>query len=313
MTLPGARALAPDNSAIRSLTSRPFNGAVPAWHFRIVRDDARNEAYDAALKRVVTPDSLVLDIGAGTGLLAMMAARAGARSVVSCEMNPAVADAAADIVALNGYAERVRVVAKRSTELDVEGGMGGRADVLVSEIVSNDLLGEGALGVMEDAVDRLLKPGGTMIPSHGQVRVALAHWKGLDDHRLADVAGFDVSPFNRLDYMPRMIKVGEPDLALCSEHAVLFDFDFASGGPFPSREARVDLTPQSGPINGVVQWIRLQLDPLTVYENRPASGASSCWAARFHPLGREITPTPGRVVIVHGAHTRVTVRFWAEA
>jgi type II protein arginine methyltransferase len=262
---------------------------------------------------VVASDSLFLDIGAGTGLLAMMAARAGARSVVSCEMNAAVADAAADIVALNGYGDRVRVVAKRSTELDVEGDMGGRADVLVSEIVSNDLLGEGALGVMEDAVERLLKPGGTMIPSHGQMRVALAHWQGLDDHRLAEVAGFDVSPFNRLEHVPRMVKVGDPDLALCSEDAVLFDFDFASGGPFPSGEARVDLTAQSGPINGVIQWIRLQLDPLTVYENRPAPGASSCWAARFQPLDREITPAPGSVVAVHGAHTRDTVRIWAEA
>jgi type II protein arginine methyltransferase len=144
------------------------------------------------------------------------------------------------------------------------------------------------------------------------VRVALAHWQRLDDHRLAEVAGFDVSPFNRLEHVPRMLKADDPDLALCSEPADLFDFDFSSGGPFPSREARLELTAQGGPINGVVQWIRLQLDPLTAYENRPAPGASSCWAPRFHPLDREITPAPDSMVVVRGAHTRDAVRIWAE-
>jgi type II protein arginine methyltransferase len=307
-----ARALAPGDAAICSMTSRPLNAGVPGWHFRIVRDEKRNADYEAALKRVVTSDSLVLDIGAGTGLLALMAARAGARSVVSCEMNPPVADAATDIVALNGYADRVRVVAKRSTELDVEQDMGGKADVLVSEIVSNDMLGEGALGVMEDAVERLLKPGGAMIPSHGQMLVALAYWQGLQERRLTHVAGFDVSPFNRLEHMPRMIDVGSPDLALRSESAILFNFDFASGGPFPPRVACVSLKAHRGPINGIIQWIRLRLDPVTVYENRPAPGASSCWAARFHALDREID-SEGSVLAVHGAHTRDSVRIWAEA
>jgi type II protein arginine methyltransferase len=99
---------------------------VPKWHFNIVRDDARNAAYEAAIVRAVRPDARILDIGAGTGLLAMMAARAGAKDVITCEMNPAVADAAADIVARNGHADRVRVVPKRSTELDVAADMGER-------------------------------------------------------------------------------------------------------------------------------------------------------------------------------------------
>jgi type II protein arginine methyltransferase len=51
---------------------------VPAWHFPMVRDTARNDAYEAALRRAVQPHHLVLDIGAGSGLLSMIAARAGA-------------------------------------------------------------------------------------------------------------------------------------------------------------------------------------------------------------------------------------------
>jgi type II protein arginine methyltransferase len=305
-----ARRLAPDDRDIHSLTDGPFTAAVPKWHFGIVRDDARNSAYEAALKRAVRPDSRVLDIGAGTGLLAMMAARAGAGTVVTCEMNPAVADAAAEIVALNGYSDRVRVVAKRSTELDVDADMGGRADILVSEIVANDVLRENALPVMEDAVRRLLKPGGRMIPESGQAMVALAYWAGLDERRLGQVAGFDMTPFNRLDRFPRRLPVGTADLALRSEPEALFDFDFTSGGPYRGRETRLELIAGGGPVNGVVQWIRLQLDSEGVYENRPGPGAVSAWAALFHPLGGEIDAAPGQPVRIAAAHSRHDIRIW---
>ncbi len=308
-----ARMLAPDDPEIRSMTESPLAANVPHWHFRIVRDLVRNEAYEAALRRAVGPDSRVLDIGSGTGLLALMAARAGAGAVVTCEMNPAVADAAADIVALNGYADRVRVIAKRSSDLDVETDMGGPADILVSEIVSYDMLAEAVLPVMEDAVPRLLKPGGRVIPASGQLRVALGWWQGLADQRLGDVAGFDLSPFNRLEGGSHRLKVGDPGLSLRSPPGDLFDFDFASGGPYPSRETHLDLVSDGGEVNGVVQWIRLRMDAEGIYENRPGPGAASCWAARFHPLLRALATVPGETVRVRGAHGRGHVRIWSEA
>ncbi len=308
-----ARSLAPDDPSIRSITAAPLAAEVPAWHFRIVRDQVRNQVYEAALRRVVGPESRVLDIGSGTGLLAMMAARAGAGAVVTCEMNPAVADAAAEIVALNGYGDRVRVVAKRSSDLDVEADLGGRADVLVSEIVSNDMLAEAALPVMEDAVARLLKPGGRVIPASGELRVALAWWGGLASQRLGEVAGFDLSPFNRLEGGSHKLKVGDPELSLRSAAGDLFYFDFASGGPYRARETSLDLVSEGGDVNGIVQWIRLRLDSEGTYENRPGPGAVSCWAARFHPLADGIRTAPGDCVRVLGAHDRGRVRIWSEA
>ena len=99
-----ARELAPGNSEVALLTAEVLSAGIPEWHFSIVRDTARNAAFDFALRRAVRPGMRVLDIGSGTGLLAMMAVRAGAAEVVSCEMNPAIAGAALKIVAANGYA-----------------------------------------------------------------------------------------------------------------------------------------------------------------------------------------------------------------
>jgi len=190
--------------------------------------DVRNAAYDAALRRAVRPHSHVLEIGTGTGLLAMIAARAGAAQVTTCEMNPAVAEMATDIVARNGFASRVRFIAKHSDALDVEADLGGRADILVSEIVSNDLLGEDVLPAHERAVRDLLKPGGHVIPARGVIRVAPAEDMRDDQHRLGDVDGFDVSAFNRFMPPVRSIRVGHEHLTLRCEPADLFAFDFCA-------------------------------------------------------------------------------------
>ena len=94
----------------------------------MVRDEARNAAYDAALRRAVTPGMRVLEIGTGSGLLAMMAARAGARHVYTCEVVPQIAQAAREIVARNGYAERITVLDKHSNAIAPD-EIGGPADL----------------------------------------------------------------------------------------------------------------------------------------------------------------------------------------
>ena len=157
------------------------------YHWPMIADERRNGAYDEALRRAVrqvlktqgTCD--VLDVGAGSGLLAMMAARAGATSVSSAEMVPALAECAATITAANGYGDVVRVLARKSNDLRAPPGdrpktraqlaelrraaagpgssrdvplLPQKADILVSEILDNGLLGEGVVPATQDARER---------------------------------------------------------------------------------------------------------------------------------------------------------------
>ena len=193
-----AARLAPADAEVCGIVAEVMSSGVPDWHFNLVRDDRRNGAYEAALRHHVRPESRVLEIGAGSGLLAMMAARVGAAQVVTCEQNPAVAEVASEIVARNGLTERVRVVAKHSADLDVAADLGGRADVLVCEIFSNDLVGEGGLPAIEQAARHFLRRGARIIPEGGTIRVALAEDLEFDRHQMVTVDGFDLSPFNRL-------------------------------------------------------------------------------------------------------------------
>jgi Tfp pilus assembly protein PilF len=120
--------LKPDLAAAKSNLTAVRRKVVPAWHFGMMEDHKRNNAFEAAIHRVVA-DKYVLDIGSGSGLLSMMAARAGAAHVTSCEAVGVIAEQARDIVAKNGFASRVTVIRKRSQDLVVGKDLAQRADV----------------------------------------------------------------------------------------------------------------------------------------------------------------------------------------
>lgn len=308
-----ALALAPADPQVAALAAEILNDGVADFHFSIVRDEIRNATYDAALRRAVRPGMRVLDIGSGTSLLALMAARAGAAQVITCEMNPVIAEAARKVVAANGFAERIKVIAKHSADLEVDADLGGPVDLLVSEIVSNDLLGEGALPAHEQAARRLLKPGAVIIPARGQIRAALAHSRRWQDRRMGDCCGFDLSPFNALQPRKISLGIGDSGTALKSEAVTLMAFDFQSCGPWPESGSRTQVQARAGGANGIVQWIRLEMDDKHVYENnpRPASGAHSCWGAQFYPFPPGMTAAAGETLTIHCVHDRHTIRVWA--
>jgi type III protein arginine methyltransferase len=307
-----ALALAPHNAEVHTIAAQIFSHNVPGWYFYMVRDSNRHLAYEKAFRRAIQPGSHVLEIGAGTGLFAMMAARAGAAEVVTCEANPTVAAVVSKIIARNEFADRVRVVAKHSADLEIGVDLARPADVLIWDNLSNNMIGAGALPTTEQAVRRLMRPGAPAIPARGVVRVALA--EDLTHRRqMHIVEGFDLSEFNRLAPPSYEVHVGNERLALRSQPGDLFRFDFQSGGPFPEDRAAISLSSTGGSVNGIAQWVRFELDEEGWYENMPCVGAMSCFAVMFYPLQRPVEMAPGDTSKVCGAHDRLSLRIWAEA
>jgi protein arginine N-methyltransferase 7 len=307
-----AIAMAPHNAEVHVLAAEVFSDGVPSYYFPLVQDTARHKLYDAAFRRAIRPDSHVLDIGAGTGLFAMMAARAGAAEVVACEANPAVAAAASEIIARNNLAGRVRVVAKQSSDLEIGIDLTKQVDVLVWDNLARNLIGAGALPAIEHAVSYLVRPGARIIPAKGAVRIALAEDKDAHRKQMHIVEGFDLSPFNCLAAPCYRIRAGDERLALRSKPDDLFCFDFQSGGPFLKTRAALSLASFGGPVNGVVQWIRLEIEEGEHYENRPSDNRTCSLSALFHPLMPPVEMAPGDSLIIHGSHDRRLLRVWGE-
>lgn len=299
-----ALALASSDLAMVSRCRAFLSRRVPAWHFSMLADERRTSTYDAAIRRAVRPGARVLDIGTGSGLLAMMAARAGAAEVFTCEAEPAIARAAEEIIAANGYADRVRVIARHSTTLDAQTDLGGRVDVLLSEIIAGNLIGEGVLPAHEHAIRELLAPGARIVPAKGVVKVALASLGGFNPSPLTTVGGFDLSIFNRLRAWEGVVRRDSGRLQLRSDSADLFQFDFTDGGY--CRPARTTLRLQShgGRVEGVVQWFTLKLDDEVGYDTRQPADTPPSWVLGFHPLAQPRDTAADEILTFEASHDR---------
>jgi type II protein arginine methyltransferase len=308
-----AIAMAPDDSEVWAYAARVFGRDVPCYYFNIVRDSFRNAAYAAAVRRAMRPGCRVLEIGTGTGLMSMMAAHAGAAEVITCEANALVAAAASDVIACNGFADRIQLVAKHSANIEVGIDIKGPADVLISDLVADDVVSLGVLPTIEQAARRLLSPGAHIIPARATVRVCLAEDQHADCKRMGLIEGFDLSPFNRFAMHCQSRPVGAEGMVMRSEADDLFSFNFQSGGPFPESRAAVSLSATGGRVNGLAQWVLVEMDDEGWYENRPVAGVGpTASAVMFHPLVRPIEPARGEIVTVCGAHDRASLSIWAE-
>jgi protein arginine N-methyltransferase 1 len=107
--------------------------ADPVEHARMLHDDRRTSDYIVALREAVRPDDVVLDIGTGSGVLAVAAARAGARHVYAVEASD-VADVAECVFADNAVQDRVTLIRGWSREIELP----EPADLLVAELVGNE-------------------------------------------------------------------------------------------------------------------------------------------------------------------------------
>src|SRR5579863_9081030 len=165
--------LRPDYPQAKANLRSAYHDVVPAWHFAMMDDAKRNAAFEAAIRRAVR-GKRVLDVGTGAGLLAMMAARAGAAHVTSCETIGIVAERARQIIATNGLADNITVIAKPSTELIIGADLKQPAEVLITETFASGVVGEGIFQILEHAHANLLTPDSTVIPQAGSVMGYLA-------------------------------------------------------------------------------------------------------------------------------------------
>ncbi len=298
--------LRPDFAHAKTNLRNAYHDVVPAWHFAMLDDTKRNAAYEAAIRRAVK-GKRVLDIGTGAGLLAMMAARAGAAHVTTCESIGIVAERAREIIAANGLADKITVAAKPSAELIPGADVKEPAEVLITETFASGVVGEGIFQTLEHAHANLLTPDAVIIPRAASVMGYLAGGTRLSGLLFVDrVAGFDLSAFN--DFAPSRLPVsfnGIPHHAM-SLDAELVRFDF-SQRQFPRASSPHALEATlSGPCAGVLQWLRLELDAETRYENRPSPDAEFCghWTHMLHRFPHLMPVRAGEIVPVMVRHDR---------
>lgn len=261
-------------------------------HRKMVADDVRTGAFRASIAATVRPGDVVLDVGAGSGILSLFAAQAGAARVYGIERAPAAAALARRIVADNGSDDRVQII-----DGDAESALlPEQVDVIVSEWMGVFGVDENMLAPVLAARDRWLKPGGRMIP--GPVTAWIAP---VFDRAGAEATAFHARPYG-LDltalapfgpdeavWLPD--GVAEDDLR--SEPRQLWVTDPATmpalhaSRPYPAQLS----FPLRGPVNGLATWFSAELPGSAELTNGPGA-PSTHWGQFLFPVANAAEAGP---------------------
>jgi protein arginine N-methyltransferase 1 len=134
----------------------------------MIADKARFGAYADAIQRAVRPGDVVVDLGCGPGIFALLACRAGAKCVYAIDAGEVI-HFARQLAAANGFADRIEFIHGDSRKMQ----LAERANVLVSDVRGALPLFGDALPSIEDARERFLVNGGVQIPERDSIYAAL--------------------------------------------------------------------------------------------------------------------------------------------
>jgi protein arginine N-methyltransferase 1 len=288
--------------------SGPTAGWVdPVEHARMLNDSRRTRDYLAALEEAVRPTDVVLDIGTGSGVLAVAAARAGARHVYAVEATD-IARVAERVFAANGVQDRVTLIAGWSRQIELP----EPADLLVSEIIGSEPFEEEILETTIDARRRLLKPGARLIPNALTLLARPLLIPDADARRHAIGHG-DVERWRRLygiEFQPLLdaatpgpvhvpiegeVVAGWPPVG---PPVVLTEVDLSAVDEVTVR-ASADLSLDgAAPVNAVAVTFRADLHGSIAHTLDPWRWPESSWATSVWVLSDPVHVGPGAVLRV---------------
>ena len=286
---------------------------VPGWHIPMMNDKERNNAYLKAIKIAIKENENVLEIGTGSGLLSMMAIDAGAKEVITCEAIKSIAEAAKRIISKNGYEDKIKVIHNKSTDLLVGKELPKKADLIISEILSSEFVGEGVQNTILDAKNRLLKKDGKMIPEEGEIKLALLkRTQELQDELFADsINGYDLSDFNEITGNKLYTQKKNITTSFLSNEKVAFSFNFYSNEIKKRQEKILEIhVLENGICLGLITWIKLNLYKDIFLDNHPILSKSSHWINPIYTFKKPLKVSRGEILKIKA--TLLEDNVWFE-
>lgn len=252
--------------------------ALPFHHW-LIADTRRTGTYQKAISQIVRKNDVVLDIGAGSGILSFFSCMAGARKVYAVEMSGAL-PLARELCAGNGFNDIIEFRQGRSQEIQLPEPV----DVIVSDTGCSFGLQGGLLGILLDARKRFLRPGGRIIPHSLELVVAPVEMK---DGRNLDIwekgrYGLDLSSIRRFaantDYH---LKVEAENLLAPPASLTTIHFEEVSSAYVTGETLSV--ASREGVMHGLAAWIALELAPGISFTNSPLAPTVD-WLHSFFPI-----------------------------
>lgn len=196
-------------------------------HEEMLKDDVRTQSYQRAIMQNADffRGKVVLDVGSGTGILCMFAAKAGAAHVYGVECS-AIGEQAQKIIDINGFHDTITLLRGKVEEIELP----CKVDIIISEWMGYCLFYESMLDTVLFARDKWLKPGGAIFPS-----TASLHIVGIEDSEYRrekidfwdNVYGFNYAPIKELALLEPLVDVAEPD-SVITDDCLLYTVNLAT-------------------------------------------------------------------------------------
>ena len=244
----------------------------PEWHIPMMQDEVRNIAFQRALQGINWKGKTVLEIGTGAGLLAMLIAKSGAEHVFTCESNTVLADAALGIIKDNNLQDKITVIPKKSSKIEVGIDLPERANVLITETLGSDILNESILAILDDARDRLLSPDALILPASARLCGCLISSRELRKNSTVDgFGGIDLTGFNRfVKYRNFLLfDANTTRYDSVSSTETLLEADLTSGNVQKKSAVNFKVN-KNGPCDGIMYWMSVDVDDEHFFSNSPS-------------------------------------------
>lgn len=165
-------------------------------HEEMLKDEVRTMTYRNSMyhNSHLFKNKVVMDIGCGTGILCMFAAKAGARKVIGVECS-SIIEHAERIVKANGFADVITLVKGKVEEIELPDGI-QKVDIIISEWMGYCLFYESMLKTVLFARDKWLVEGGHMFPDKASLHILAIEDRDYKEDKVnwwANVYGFDMS------------------------------------------------------------------------------------------------------------------------
>jgi SAM-dependent methyltransferase len=225
-------------------------------HRELLEDGVRNRAFYASLQKRVTRNSVVLDVGSGTGICAITAALIGARKVVAIERDPMLIRLIKNLARENRVQDKIEIIEGDSRQIKLS----REFNLFISETIGNSAFDEEIVPILIDAKNRFLKRNADLIPRTVSLIAAPAYLKS-ESKKLPSGVPLSCDYFNSLSMNIPLLLKDKPRLRLVAERRELLRVDLRTVKKPPvlsNLTARWKVNNTSG-INCVVTWAEATL------------------------------------------------------
>lgn len=256
--------------------------------YGMLSDDVRMSTFRRAIEQRVKPGDVVVDLGAGTGILGFLALQAGAKKVYAIEKSDSI-ELAKAVAERNGLTDKMVFLNENSRDVSLP----EKADVLVSETLGSFGIDENTLEFTLDARDRLLKADGILIPQG--MRLWLAPAQSDSVRKKIDfwcnVEGIDFSPAREVFEKKIMVETVDPQ-ELLSEPMEFDNIDLRRATATECSGKVLFQFTHPGTVHGIAGWFDLELTEDIRLSTSPDQTPTH-WKQAFLPILESVEIIPG--------------------